>query len=227
MAYNFNSVTVLVVDDNIPMLQITKSLLLTFGVGNVLTAKDGEAAFELFQRYDPDLIITDWMMRPMDGIALAKKIRRDKTAKNPYVPIILMTGFSEKHRIFEARDEGITEILVKPFKARDLYKRLFQIIEKPRQFVRSEDFFGPDRRRRNNGEYQGPRRRQEDVAKMFPEGRVEMSHATKKDLENARKHLEEVRNKAGIDENEEITITDYNIEVDFVEAKDDDDNNNE
>ena len=62
---------------------------------------------------------------------------------------------------------------------------------------------------------------------MFPEGRVEMSHATKKDLENARKHLEEVRNKAGIDENEEITITDYNIEVDFVEAKDDDDNNNE
>ncbi|MEC9235789.1 MAG: response regulator, partial [Pseudomonadota bacterium] len=98
MAYNFNSVTVLVVDDNIPMLQITKSLLLTFGVGNVLTAKDGEAAFELFQRYDPDLIITDWMMRPMDGITLAKKIRRDKTAKNPYVPIILMTGFSEKHR---------------------------------------------------------------------------------------------------------------------------------
>jgi len=211
MAYDFKSVTILVVDDNQPMLDITKSLLLAFGVGHVLTAKDGKRGFELYQQYKPDLIITDWMMRPIDGIQLAKKIRRERDTANPYIPIILMTGFTEKHRIFEARDEGITEILVKPFKARDLYKRLYQIIEKPRQFIRSEQFFGPDRRRHSEASYNGHRRRQDDVEKMFPAGRSEMSNATKKDLEKARKHLNDVREQAGVKENEDITIEDYDL----------------
>lgn len=220
MSYDFSAVTILVVDDNHPMLEITKSLLLTFGVGQVLTAKDGRRAYELYQQYNPDLIITDWMMRPIDGITLAKQIRRNREAINPFVPIVLMTGFTEKHRIFEARDEGITEILVKPFKARDLYKRLYQIIEKPRQFVRSDNFFGPDRRRKESNAYDGPRRRQEDVQKMFPASRTELSHATKKDLENAKQHLQDVRDKAGIENNEDIQITDYNIDVDFVDSED-------
>jgi two-component system chemotaxis response regulator CheY len=211
MAYDFKSVTILVVDDNHPMLEITKSLLLTFGVGKVLTAKDGKRGFELYQLYKPDLIITDWMMQPIDGIEFAKKVRRERDTTNPYIPIILMTGFTEKHRIFEARDEGITEILVKPFKARDLYKRLYQIIEKPRQFVRSDEFFGPDRRRHNEEKYSGHRRRQEDVEKMFPARRSEMSNATKKDLEKAREHLSTVRSDAGIKKDEEITIEDYDI----------------
>ena len=60
------------------------------------------------------------------------------------------------------RDAGVTEFLVKPFNARDLYRRIVQIIERPRQFVRSEDFFGPDRRRKRESNYAGPRRREED-----------------------------------------------------------------
>jgi two-component system chemotaxis response regulator CheY len=63
----------------------------------------------------------------------------------------------------QARDAGVTEFLVKPFTARDLYRRLYQIIERPRQFVRSEDFFGPDRRRKGAADYQGPLRRDTDV----------------------------------------------------------------
>jgi two-component system chemotaxis response regulator CheY len=218
MSYDFKSVTVLVVDDNHPMLEITKSLLLTFGVGQILTAKDGERAFELYLQYNPDLVITDWMMRPMDGITLAKKIRRDKESVNPYVPVILMTGFTERHRIFEARDQGITEILVKPFKARDLYKRLYQIIEKPRQFVKSDEFFGPDRRRRALDDYNGARRRGEDVKKMFPASHAELSQATKRDLENAKLHLTAVKDKAGVAENDEIEINDF--EIDFVDKTD-------
>lgn len=206
------------VDDNHPMLEITKSLLLTFGVGQILTAKDGERAFELYLQYNPDLIITDWMMRPMDGITLAKKIRRDKESVNPYVPVILMTGFTERHRIFEARDQGITEILVKPFKARDLYKRLYQIIEKPRQFVKSDEFFGPDRRRRAPEDYNGARRRGEDVKKMFPASNAELSQATKRDLENAKLHLTAIKDKAGLVENDEIEIDDF--EIDFVDKTD-------
>src|SRR5690606_14043240 len=99
-----------------------------------------------FCEINPDIVIADWMMKPMDGISFARMVRNDPRSPNAYVPIILMTGFSERRRVLQARDAGVTEFLVKPFNARDLYKRIAQVIERPRQFVRSEDFFGPDRR---------------------------------------------------------------------------------
>ena len=136
MSYQFQKVSVLVVEDNQPMMEVTKALLLTFGVGNVITAQNGEAGFKRFCESNPDIIIADWMMKPTDGISLTRRIRTDALSPNPYVPVILMTGFSEKRRVIQARDAGVTEFLVKPFHARDLYRRIAQLIERPRQFVR-------------------------------------------------------------------------------------------
>ncbi len=144
------------------MLQLLKTVLQSFGVGTVITSLNGEEAFEQLCRTNPDLVITDWMMSPCDGISLARKIRNEQDSPNQFVPIILMTGFSQERRVINARDTGITEFLVKPFNARDLYKRLYQIIEKPRQFVRCEDFFGPDRRRKRGDQYSGEKRRASD-----------------------------------------------------------------
>lgn len=163
MSYEFHQVTVLVVEDNQPMLDLTKTILLSFGVGTVLTARDGEKGFQVYKDNNPDLIIVDWMMKPTDGISLTRRIRNDVGSPNQFVPIVLMTGFSEKRRVIQARDAGVTEFLVKPFNARDLYRRIAQTIEKPRQFVKSEDFFGPDRRRKqDNLEHRGPFRREAD-----------------------------------------------------------------
>ena len=146
------------------MLDITKSLLITFGVGQVIGAHNGVVGYERFKEYMPDIIIADWMMKPMDGISFTRKVRNAPDSPNPYVPILLMTGFSERRRVFQARDAGVTEFIVKPFKARELYKRLVQVIERPRQFVRSPDFFGPDRRRIKRNEYDGPWRRDSDMS---------------------------------------------------------------
>ncbi len=163
MAYDFGNITILVVEDNQPMLDITKSLLLTFGVGQVIGAKDGEVGFEKYKQHNPDIIIADWMMKPVDGISLTRRIRNDPSSPNQYVPIILMTGFSEKKRVLQARDSGVTEFLVKPFNAKDLYRRIVQIVERPRQYVKSVDFFGPDRRRKKDNSYKGPFKRETDI----------------------------------------------------------------
>ena len=130
MTYQLHKISILVVEDNQPMLDITKSLLITFGVGHVIGAPNGEQGFKRVLEYNPDIVISDWMMKPMDGISLTRQIRNDPRCPNPYVPIILMTGFSEKRRVLQARDAGVTEFLVKPFNARDLYKRIAQIIER-------------------------------------------------------------------------------------------------
>lgn len=162
MSYEFQNVSVLICEDNFPMMELVKSILKTFGVGSIYTAKNGEEGFQKFCQHNPDIVITDWMMTPVDGISFSRLIRNDKRSPNPLVPIILIAGFSEKKRVVQARDVGVHEFLVKPFNARDLYKRMVQIIEKPRDFVKSDDFFGPDRRRKADQAYDGPKRRDED-----------------------------------------------------------------
>lgn len=162
MAYKFHNISVLIVEDNQPMISLLKSVLNTFGIKNIYTSQNGKDAFELFCEVKPDLIITDWMMKPMDGITFSRLVRTSSRSPNKFTPIILMTGYSQKHRVFQARDAGVTEFLVKPFKARDLYKRIAQIIERPRKFIRSEDFFGPDRRRKSDTSYNGVMRRETD-----------------------------------------------------------------
>lgn len=168
MAYDFSDVSVLIVEDNQPMVDLLKSLLNTFGIRHVSSARNGEEGFDLYRQSAFDLVITDWMMKPVDGISLTRRLRNDPFSPNQYVPVILMTGFSERRRVMQARDVGVTEFLVKPFNARDLYRRIAQIIEKPRQFVRSEDFFGPDRRRKRDDEYKGPERRSKPIELDIP-----------------------------------------------------------
>lgn len=184
MAYDFSDVSILIVEDNQPMVDLLRSLLETYGFQKIFSAKDGEEGFKIFCKEAPDLVITDWMMKPTDGISLARRMRNDPMSPNQFVPVILMTGFSEKRRVMQARDAGVTEFLVKPFNARDLYRRIAQIIEKPRQFVRSEDFFGPDRRRKREDGYQGPKRREEDVSGQKSDKAPEVPYDFYRDIKN-------------------------------------------
>lgn len=162
MPYTLDKAKILIVDDMKPMLALTSSVLTILGFKQVFTATGGEEAFEIVCKQDPDMIITDWMMEPMDGLEFSRLVRRSPLTPNPFVPILMMTGFSSRLRVESARDTGITEFLVKPFSSRDLYARVVQIIEKPRQFVEIDSFFGPDRRRRMVRDYSGTRRREDD-----------------------------------------------------------------
>ncbi len=159
MAYNLNNIKILIVEDMQPMLSLTISLLKMFGFKDVQGAKDVQDGYSLFCQHKHDIIITDWLMEPMDGIDLIKMVRRNENSPNKFVPIILMTGYSDQPRVETARDMGVTEFLMKPYSARDMYARIVQIVEKPRQFLETDNFFGPDRRRRKNFEFYGMNKR--------------------------------------------------------------------
>lgn len=154
--------SILVVEDTLPMLSMICSTLNILGVKNVHRARNGEEGFEEYLAKTPDIVITDWLMEPMDGLELIKKIRKDPRSKNPMVPIIMITGYSALKRVQTARDYGVTEFLVKPFTAKAIAARLNHIIDKPRGFVEADEYFGPDRRRKRDPNYQGPLKRDED-----------------------------------------------------------------
>lgn len=164
MPLNFEKLSVLVVEDTLPMLRLMVAVLSTLGVKNIHSATNGQRGFDVFCKEAPDIVISDWHMDPMDGIELTKLIRRDPASPNRLAPIILVTGFSAVGRVGIARDAGITEFMVKPFSANDLAKRLAYVINKPRDFIDAPVYFGPDRRRRKNPDYPGPYRRDEDAA---------------------------------------------------------------
>ena len=98
-------------------------------------------------------------MDPEDGIALVKWLRSRTDSPDKYIPIIMLTGYSERNRVLEARDSGVTEFLAKPVSTKAIYSRLVAIVDNPRPFIRTESYFGPDRRRRDDDRYKGPQRR--------------------------------------------------------------------
>lgn len=159
MSYKFEQMSVLVVEDLQPMQNLLVNVLRYLGVKNISTASNGEAGYIQFQRHNPDIVLTDWEMEPVGGLQMIEWIRRDSMSVNRMVPVIIITGYASPTRVSQARDVGVTEFLVKPFTANELAKRIVHVINNPRDFVETRDFYGPDRRRREAKRGDGPDRR--------------------------------------------------------------------
>ena len=159
----FDRLSFLVVDDNSHMRRLVRSLLHGFGSRQVYEAEDGAAGLEAVETYGPDILITDWAMPIFDGLELVQMIRNPDSCKNAYIPIIMLTGHAEKQRVVQARDMGVTEFLAKPISAKALYDRIYNIAMNPRPFIRTRNYFGPDRRRFINPNYTGEERRKQDI----------------------------------------------------------------
>lgn len=158
MGLIIEGISFLVVDDNDHMRRLVRLILHSMGVDEVYEAHDGADAVSQMRQVAPDIVITDWMMQPMNGLELTEFIRKSPESPNRFMPIIMMTGFAEREQVFKARDTGVTEFLVKPLSAVSLFSRVEAIVEKPRPFVHVGEYFGPDRRRRKD-EYSGQERR--------------------------------------------------------------------
>jgi len=149
--YVLDNVNILVIDDNKHMANLVIEILHALGVKKTRQAGDAAKAFQELRHFLADVIIVDWHMEPLDGLDFVRLVRTAKDSPSPYVPIIMLSGYTEYRRITEARDAGINEFLAKPISAKSIYQRIAAIIDNPRPFIRAKNYFGPDRRRRNTG----------------------------------------------------------------------------
>ena len=157
-----NSLHVLVVDDNAHMRSIVVAILRGIGIGTVKEAADGADAFEVMRAGVPDIVITDLNMDPIDGLDFARMVRTAPDSPFPFVPIIMMTGHTERSKVIASRDAGVNELLAKPISARTLLDRIVSVIDRPRPFIKSANYTGPCRRRTIHKDYAGPWRRSTD-----------------------------------------------------------------
>ena len=153
---------ILIVDDIHHTRVMLAEILRAVGINQTIEASDGAQALQLMRGHSVDIVMTDLAMSPLDGIDFVRLLRNSPDSPNQMIPVIMVTGHLTVRRIAEARDAGVNEFVAKPITARNVLDRLRLIIDQPRPFVRTDDFFGPDRRRRNDPDYAGPMRRKAD-----------------------------------------------------------------
>jgi YesN/AraC family two-component response regulator len=143
----FATIKVLVVDDEHYMRKVVRTLLMSLGVRTIYEAADGIAGLEAIRTMSPDVVIVDWEMPGLDGRGFIRMVRSPETFPYPDVPIIMLSGHSERSRVMEAVQSGVHEFLLKPVSSKALADRLTTVLNNPRRLVRKGDFYGPEPRK--------------------------------------------------------------------------------
>ena len=165
MSVSLSRVRFLIVDDNTHAVNLVKAMLRGFGADQLYDAQTVDSAQRRMKITPCDIVILDYMLGAEEGVTFARWLRNDPDSPAPYTPIILLTGHADRPKIVAARDAGVNEFCVKPVTPADLMKRIAWVIDRARPFVRSQSYFGPDRRRHDDPNYRGPERRAERAVK--------------------------------------------------------------
>ena len=114
------SIKVLVADDSSTMRKIIMRHLQAIGIPAAVEVSNGTEAVEVFIPGNFDLVLTDWNMPGKSGLEVTQEIR----ARDPKVPIIMITTEAEKSRVMEAIQCGVSDYLIKPFTGESLRQKL-------------------------------------------------------------------------------------------------------
>jgi DNA-binding NtrC family response regulator len=120
-----NSPNVLVVDDERTVCNSCKKILSREGY-NVDVALSGEEALGKVKGNGFDLVITDWKMPNIDGIEMAKRIKKEK----PATAVIIITGYPSVESSIEAIRSGIADYVPKPFSPEELTDAALRVLQK-------------------------------------------------------------------------------------------------
>ncbi|WP_291842251.1 response regulator [Maricaulis sp.] len=116
--------TVLLVDDSAALRGALRVSLQAFGCGRVIEADTVERALDVLRARPVDLLITDWKMKPRDGLDLVRTLRDRRHSPAPQLPVIMLSAYSAEERIRQARQTGVDAFLTKPFTAANLAQTL-------------------------------------------------------------------------------------------------------
>ncbi|MEO5336148.1 MAG: response regulator [Magnetospirillum sp. WYHS-4] len=138
--------TYLIIDDNRFARILMRAALAGFGLKHVIEAEDAVEGLALLRKLPIDVVLVDYEMPIVNGCEFTRLARRDDGVLNPELPIVMVSGHCDWRCVVAARDAGVHEYLAKPFSADDLFRRVAMAVLKPRPFIRSKTYVGPERR---------------------------------------------------------------------------------
>jgi two-component system alkaline phosphatase synthesis response regulator PhoP len=119
--------TVLVVDDEPKIVQLARDYLENAGFA-VVSASDGKAALATARASHPDLVVLDLGLPELDGLDVARALRRDST-----VPIVMLTGRGDEADKIAGLEIGADDYVTKPFSPKELVARVRAVLRRTEQ----------------------------------------------------------------------------------------------
>ena len=121
-AQDLSGTCILVLDDDPTMRSLMHSALARHGCERILLCERGQDALDRFRDWTIDLIICDWSMEPMSGLAFLRELHKPERALN--VPVIILSASGDPQELALAQDFGIQRWLLKPITLHNLIQQV-------------------------------------------------------------------------------------------------------
>jgi len=159
---NLRGVTTLLVDSDHFTRGLIAQMLRGFGTEPPAIYDSGKAAQAHLQHHYSDLCILEAVFPDMEGSQLIRWIRRQDKSPLRFVPIIVLSSYTQHRHVTRARDAGANLVLTKPVSPRVLYDHIAWVAKVRRPFIETAAYIGPDRRFRTIEPPDGERKRETD-----------------------------------------------------------------
>ncbi|MBI1321629.1 response regulator [bacterium] len=143
---HFSALTIALVFADPKAALVVKAVLDSLGCRAIVLARDGKELFDRLKREVIDIAVIDSGLKSMTGIECVRQIRQLPGSNVRDMPVILLGHSKNKEDIATVRDAGATEYMHKPFTAQALLASVHMLVERPRAFIISAGYTGPDRR---------------------------------------------------------------------------------
>lgn len=153
--YDPSKMCALVLDDKLFDRAITLNQLRGLGLQRALGVATLPEAWELLRRETVDLIFLEWQVDHEETLDFVRRVRAGE-APNRAVPIFMLTARSVKADVVAARAAGVDGYLRKPITASGMQRRVRRVVDDPPEFIISESYVGPSRRRHRRTEKETP-----------------------------------------------------------------------
>jgi putative nucleotidyltransferase with HDIG domain len=125
---NFKSANILIVDDQEANVRLLQRFLIPAGYVNLKSVMDSRTVLDVYQEFQPDLILLDLHMPHLDGLAVMKLLKPLISA-NDYLPILVLTADVLPETKQKALSTGAKDFLTKPFDGTEVLLRIRNLLE--------------------------------------------------------------------------------------------------
>jgi two-component system chemotaxis response regulator CheY len=127
---DFGKLTILVVEDQEYIRKLIQQLLTRLGCGAVMEARDGSEGLQALSVQNPDLVLCDIKMQPVDGLEFLRRVRSGENVRDRTVPIVFLTSDSDRATVVAAIESEVDGYLVKPVSPQDLRSKIIAVLSK-------------------------------------------------------------------------------------------------
>jgi DNA-binding response OmpR family regulator len=163
---NLHGVTTLLVDSDHFTRGLIAQMLRGFEMDTPTIYETGAAAKAHLQHHYSDLCLIEAVLPDMECSELIRWIRRQDKSLLRFIPIIVLSSYTQHRHVLLARDAGANLVISKPVSPRGLFDRIAWVAKAPRPFIETANYAGPDRRFRDIEPLDGKRKRETDFTEV-------------------------------------------------------------